>query len=200
MSENECIQGTSIRVTMGLKTGGWRRRWIIRLGRLNSSIIENLFETSIETNTVENAIPFDRFYPLLSTRYNLTVHRGISSYNHDRVRSVSLKWKIVRNGWLIATGFNGVEFTMLPVWGSCWKQTCRRQVMNQVFNSTLSIKKELFTIFISRISLKFTKTEFLKKFRILPRVFFYYPNNATVLTDNKCNRFRRNFGKYSRKW
>lgn len=168
--------------------------------RLNSSIIENLFETSIETNTVENAIPFDRFYPLLSTRYNLTVHRGISSYNHDRVRSVSLKWKIVRNGWLIATGFNGVEFTMLPVWGSCWKQTCRRQVMNQVFNSTLSIKKEFFTIFISRISLKFTKTEFLKKFRILPRVFFYYPNNATVLTDNKCNRFRRNFGKYSRKW
>lgn len=129
---------------MGLKTGGWRRRWIIRLGRLNSSIIENLFETSIETNTVENAIPFDRFYPLLSTRYNLTVHRGISSYNHDRVRSVSLKWKIVRNGWLIATGFNGVEFTMLPVWGSCWKQTCRRQVMNQVFNSTLSIIKELF--------------------------------------------------------
>lgn len=156
---------------MGLKTGGWRRRWIIRLGRLNSSIIENLFETSIETNTVENAIPFDRFYPLLSTRYNLTVHRGISSYNHDRVRSVSLKWKIVRNGWLIATGFNGVEFTMLPVWGSCWKQTCRRQVMNQVFNSTLSIKKELFTIFISRISLKFTKTEFLKKFRIPP--FFF---------------------------
>lgn len=86
-------------MTMGLKTGmetsmnysSWK-------ARLNSSIIENLFETSIETNTVENAIPFDRFYPLLSTRYNLTVHRGISSYNHDRVRSVSLKWKIVRNG------------------------------------------------------------------------------------------------------
>lgn len=79
-------------------------------GSARSKFIDyrNLFETSIETNTIENAIPFDRFYPLLSSRYNLTVHRGISSYNHDRVRSVSLKWKIVRNGWLIATGFNGV--------------------------------------------------------------------------------------------
>lgn len=69
-------------------------------GSARSKFIDyrNLFETSIETNTIENAIPFDRFYPLLSSRYNLTVHRGISSYNHDRVRSVSLKWKIVRNG------------------------------------------------------------------------------------------------------
>lgn len=102
----------------GFRNGRWKCRWIIRLRRLgfDSKFIDyrNLFETSIETNTIENAIPFDRFYPLLSARYNLTVHRGISSYNHDRVPSVSLKWKIVRNAWLIATGFNGVEFTMIP--------------------------------------------------------------------------------------
>lgn len=92
---------------MGLETGGWGRglgTWMNYSSwkaRLSGEFIDyrNLFETSIgTTNTIENAIPFDRFYPLLSARYNLTVHRGISSYNHDRVRSVSLKWKIVRNG------------------------------------------------------------------------------------------------------
>lgn len=55
-------------------------------------LLDSLWMTPpAETNTIENAIPFDRFYPVLSARYNLKARRGISSYNHDRLRFLSLK-------------------------------------------------------------------------------------------------------------